>query len=129
MSACEAVSQNVLECPRGENCLNDKQHAAIELLILGQKTKDVASAVGVERRTVTRWKVDENFREELDRRRRELWSRASQRIASLVHPAIDVLEKHLNDRYEGNRFRAASAVLRLVDLKQARGIKDCGNKN
>ena len=64
----DAMSSDVLECPRGENVLSDKQLAAIELLILGKKVKDVATAVGVERRTVTRWKVDELFREELEKR-------------------------------------------------------------
>src|SRR4051812_31457436 len=100
-------SSNVPECPRRADRLNDKQLAAIELLILGKKVKDVALAVGVERRTVTRWKTDELFREELAKRRAELWSRASQRLASMVHPSLDVLESHLADRYEHIRFRAA----------------------
>ena len=35
----------------------------------------------------------------------------------MVHPALDVLESQLRERYESTRFRAASVVLRLVDLK------------
>ncbi len=100
------------------DCLNEKQRAAIELLILGRKIGDVAEAIGIDRKTLYNWRQDELFREELARRRTELWSRASQRLAAMVHPALDVLEEHLADRYEPIRFRAASAVLRLADLKK-----------
>jgi hypothetical protein len=35
-----------------------------------------------------------------------------------VHPALDILEEQLSDPYDRSRFRAASAVLRLADLRQ-----------
>src|SRR5438046_2181311 len=112
-------SPNLTKNHRGENDLNEKQLAALELMLLGQKTCEIAEAIGVHRRTIWSWKKTEAFREELDARRAELWSRASGRLAAMVHPALDVLEKHLGDRYEHIRFRAASAVLRMVDLKKA----------
>ena len=102
-----------------ENCLNEKQLAALELMLLGKKTGEIAEAIGVHRRTIWCWKKDPQFADELDRRRSQLWSRASERLAALVHPALDVLERHLGDRYEHIRFRAASAVLRLADLKKS----------
>jgi hypothetical protein len=111
-------SPNITKNHIREDCLNEKQLAALELMLLGKKSGEIADAIGVHRRTIWCWKKDERFAEELDRRRIELWSRASQRLAAMVHPALDVLEKHLGDRYEHIRFRAASAVLRLVDLKK-----------
>src|SRR5262245_12498697 len=98
------TSQNFPNLPRSTDCLNEKQRAAIELMILGHKTGDVAKAIGVDRRTLYNWRQEESFREELARRRGELWSRASRRLAAMVHPSLDVLEKHLADRYEHNRF-------------------------
>jgi len=118
MKSYEGMSPNVTECHIGGECLNEKQLAALELMLLGRKTCDIAEAIGVERRTLWRWKKEELFREELDRRRGELWSRASNRLAAMVNPALDVLEDQLKERYEHTRFRAASAVLRLADLKK-----------
>jgi hypothetical protein len=45
-------SPNVTECHIGEDCLSEKQLAAIELMLLGKKTRDIAEAIGVERRTI-----------------------------------------------------------------------------
>src|SRR4051794_12958967 len=97
--------------------LTDRQQAAIELLLLGKPTGEIAKAVGVDRRSLYNWRQDGDFRDELDRRRRELWRDAADRLAALVHPALDVLEKHLGDRYDRARFRAAATILRLADLR------------
>jgi hypothetical protein len=99
--------------------LTDRQQAAIELLLLGKPLNEVARAVGVSARSLYAWRQDDDFRDELDRRRRELWREAADRLASLVHPALDVLAKHLDDRYDRARFRAASTILRLADLRKS----------
>jgi hypothetical protein len=39
-------------------------------------------------------------------------------LLDLVHPSLEVLAEHLAMRYDRNRFRAASAVLRLVKLNK-----------
>jgi hypothetical protein len=35
----------------------------------------------------------------------------------LVDPSIEVLREHLNQRYDRNRFRAATAILRLANRR------------
>jgi len=45
------------------------------------------------------------FRVELDRRRRELWRVAAERLRMLVHPALDVLEEDVHSEYD--RFARA----------------------
>ena len=98
--------------------LNDNQKVAIQLLLMGKKVSKIAEAIGVDRRTIHRWRQDELFQEELDRRRRELWSAATDRLRALVHPAIDVLEQELAARYDRMRYRAANAVLRHANLRK-----------
>ena len=81
-----STSLNVPECLASADRLNaaappnsllsERQQAAIELLLLGKGVTSTARAVEVDRRTVHRWMHDDDFREELDRRRRELWREA-----------------------------------------------------
>ena len=117
--AAGAMSEDVRKCPDAENALSPKQRAAIDLLLLGKSASDTARAVEVDPRTVYRWRHDERFADELQRRHRELWSLAAERLKALVHPSLDVLEKQLADRFDRTRFRAAAAILRLSDLRKA----------
>jgi hypothetical protein len=111
------MSENVRNCPIGENGLNDKQLAAIEMLVLGKAVGAVAKAVEIDPRTLHRWRQDELFRAALAERRSQVWGPATDRLKDLVHPSLEVLAEHLADRYDRARFRAASTVLRLVNLK------------
>ena len=108
------MSENVRLCPTWENDLSDKQRLAMDLLASGRSMKDTAQAVGVDHRTLFRWRQDTSFREALDQRRRELRSIAGDRLGALLEPALDVLEQQLNDRYDRARFRAAATILRLA---------------
>ena len=112
----ESMSENVRPCPARENDLSDKQRLAVDLLASGRSMKDTALTVGVDPRTLFRWRQDESFREELSQRRRELRSIASDRLGALLEPALDVLEQQLNDRYDRARFRAAATILRLARI-------------
>jgi hypothetical protein len=98
--------------------LSDKQRTAIELLLLGKSLSAVAARVQITPRTLYTWRQDELFCEELDRRRRELWDGAAERLRALVHPALDVLERQLRDEYDRARVRAAGMLLRLADLRK-----------
>jgi hypothetical protein len=115
----ELVNQNEPKCTVVENRLSEKQQAAIELLLLGKSFTDTAKALDIARLTLYRWRQDELFRETLDDRRRELWSDAADRLKSLVHPSLDILERQMNDRYDRTQFRAAATVLRLAHLERA----------
>ena len=119
------MSENVRECPTPADRLNaavdlltDKQRAAIELLLRGKSMTAAATAVDVDPRTLYRWRQEEPFRFELECRRRELWDEAADRLRGMVHPSLDILERELADRYDGARHRAATAVLRLADLRK-----------
>jgi hypothetical protein len=124
------MSQNVPECPvvavdlsrereDDSGALSEKQCHAIGLLSFGKSVSAIAQSLGIDRRTLYRWRQDERFRFELSRRRRELWSDAADRLQGMVHPSLDILEQHLIDRYDRARFRAATAVIRFVNLRKA----------
>src|SRR4051812_10899257 len=113
-----SASENLRKCPNRENGLNEKRLAAIEMLILGKAVGAVAKALEIDPRTLYRWRQDELFCEALHARRAEVWGGATDRLKDLVHPSIEVMAEHLADRYDRARFRAASMVLRLVNLKQ-----------
>jgi hypothetical protein len=120
-------SQNFPNFPTAEKSsqqdeisLNQKQRAAIELLALGRSFVLTAKEVGVDRRTIFNWRKDDWFQSELRRRHQEIWGDAGDRIRMLVDPSIEVLCEHLNERYDRNRFRAANAILRLANLRQAK---------
>lgn len=109
-----ATPQDAPQCPNWPNGLNEKQLAAIELLVAGKSYSAAAKAINIDRSTLFRWRQDELFQEVLRERHEELWSEATQRLRGLVHPSLDVLEQHLGERYDRARFRAASTILRLA---------------
>jgi hypothetical protein len=121
----EAMSEDFPKFPSSAGRLNDTavtgltepQKAAIEFLLLGKSLSATARAIQIDRRTLYNWRQEELFQEVLEERRRELWSDAAGRLAALVHPSLDVMEQHLADRYDRARFRAASSILKLANLK------------
>src|SRR5687767_9326621 len=99
--ASSGVSRNVPLCPIGENALNERQVAAMELMVAGKTDAAIARTLEVDRRTLYRWRTGhEAFRRELDRRRRAMWDGASDRLRAMLDPALDVLETQLADRYD-----------------------------
>jgi hypothetical protein len=100
------------------DALNDRHRFAIELLVRGKSPGSVAHAVQVNPKTLYVWRQREVFRDELARRRRELWSEVGDRVRGLIHPSLDVIEQHLADRYDRARLRAAATVLRIANLRK-----------
>jgi transposase-like protein len=114
-----AVSDLAESSQLQEVSLNDQQKAAIAMLLMGKRLSTIAKAVEVDPRTLYNWRHhNDAFREELERRRKELWSDAADRMRALVHPAIDVLETELAARYDRMRYRSANAVLRHANLRK-----------
>jgi len=116
-------SENVRECPiAGDSLneqgvsLNERQRAAIEMLLAGKSVGAIAQALDIDPRTLYRWRQEEAFRAELEARRRALWDEAAERLRAMVHPSLDILERQLADRYDRARFVAANAVLRLAGV-------------
>jgi len=119
---CESTSSpppNSPEFPIGENDLNERQHAAIELLVLGLAPGDVAKRMGIDRKTLFNWRQLPAFQCELARKRQELWSEVGDRVRGLVHPSLDEMEKQLSDRYDRSRFQAAVTILKLSNITKA----------
>src|SRR5215212_2067708 len=106
----DTISDNFREFPLSENALNDKQRAAIDLLAAGKGCAETARELQITTRTLYNWRQDELFQEALQDRRREMWGRANDRIRALLETSIDVMEQHLKDNWQNNRFRAASTL-------------------
>src|SRR4029453_8873154 len=93
--------------------LSIEQHNAIDLLILGHTDQAVAEQIGVARETICRWRNENpSFMAELNRRRKEVWQMAHERLRGLVGKAIDIVEKALN----ADDVKAALAVLKATTL-------------
>ena len=119
------VRQDATECDTENNRLNDRQHLAIEMMLAGGSTREIAEKVGVGRQTISRWRnQDEEFIEELQRRRRAQFNGVADKLRALLDPAVDVLAEQLNDRYDRTRFRAASTLLRLANVKSVIAVED-----
>src|SRR5436190_14796325 len=119
----DTVTQDYPGLPNSENTLSDKQLSAIELLIAGKGYGETARALEIERKTLYNWRQDDLFQEALQDRRRELWGRANDRIRSLLETSIDVMEQHLKDNWQNNRFRAASTLLRVANLRKSIAVE------
>jgi hypothetical protein len=124
-----ALPQNAPKCPieEGEgntdaDGLSSRQRGAIELLAAGKTASQVATQVGVNRKTLYRWRhEDANFVAELDARRREIWSATADRLRALLPKAVDTLAKELGRQsvWDNRPFLAAVALLRLPLVTRA----------
>ena len=113
-----AASENFRKLPNSADRLTEAQRLAIELLVSGKRLGVVAASVGVSARSLYTWRHDDaDFIAELNRRRHELWDESADHLRALVHEAVDVMEWHLRDRYDRNRFRAASAILSTSNIR------------
>ncbi len=129
-SSLAAMSRNVSHCPAGEPrpgaCelqppagLSDKQRTALEAMLGGTSVARAAREIGVDRRTLFRWRREcEPFRAELAQRRREMWIGATDRLRAMVGRSLRVLDRQLHDTYPDTRYRAAAAVLRLANVRK-----------
>ena len=95
------------------------QRSAIDLLIAGKTDLEVAQALGLNRVTVTRWRLyDLLFQAELDRQRHALWSAGANRLRALVPKAIETVERALERAQEQDQLdvRLAFQILKLAGL-------------
>jgi hypothetical protein len=132
------MSQNVSQCltptdadaapnPVSEppELISDRQRVALDMIASGATDTAAASAIGVHRRTIYRWRVeDARFREELERRRRELYERVQDRFRTMLGAALDVLDKQIKDAYVPTARSAARTLLALAAIGKA--LKDAG---
>lgn len=118
-----SIPCNSLKFPTGQNrlndnCLSEKQSVAIEMIAMGKSYQFVADALAIDRKTLYLWRQDEDFKDALSERRREMWSSATDRLRGMLEKSLDVIEQQLDDRFDRSRFRAASTVLRVAGLNK-----------
>jgi hypothetical protein len=100
--------------------LNERQLKAIPLILAGSTNTAVAAAIGVDRRTIYRWRMyDLAFGTELTLRRRELYQNCVDRMYTLLHSAMEVLERHVKEKYAPTAHRAARTILSLSGVGKA----------
>lgn len=93
--------------------LSVEQHNAIDLLILGHTDHAVAEQIGVVRETICRWRNEHPyFIAELNRRRKDVWQTAHERLRGLVGKAIDIVEKAL----DADDIKVALTVLKATNV-------------
>ena len=89
----------------------------MERIASGVSDTDVAKEIGVSRRTIYRWRIENaRFREELQLRRREVYDRAQDRFRSMLTRALDLLDNQINDKYAPTALRAARTLLYIAQI-------------
>ncbi len=92
--------------------LTDLQHRAIEYLVLGLSEAQVVAKLGINRKTLWRWKsFDHDFRHALALCRAQVHESNIDRYQHVLQEATDVLVGMLKDQDAGRRFKAAYAFL------------------
>ena len=95
--------------------LSVAQENAVDTLVSGKTDSETAALVGVNRVTVTRWRLySPAFLAALNLRRIEVWSAGAERLRTLIPKAIDVLGSELENAASPNRVKCALELLRLV---------------
>jgi DNA-binding XRE family transcriptional regulator len=96
---------------------SERQRLAIEMIASGVSDTDVAKEIGVSRRTIYRWRIENaRFREELQLRRREMYDRTQDRFRSMLTRALDLLDKQISDKYAPTALRAARTLLYVAQI-------------
>jgi hypothetical protein len=73
--------------------LTIEQLNAIDLLVTGMSDQEVADKVGVNRVTVTSWRLyDPYFQAELNKRRKEIWGASIDKMRNLIPKALETVE-------------------------------------
>lgn len=97
--------------------LNEKQHAAIRLLLSGDTQTNVAKEIGITPETLSRWiNGDSLFIAALNEQRRAAYDSVVHRMRSLAHAAVDALTVSLNSENEMIRLKTAQTILKMINL-------------
>ena len=105
------------------NCYTTLQNAgltvaqanAVDALVAGKKDAEVAALVGVNRVTVTRWRLyHPHFIAALNEHRQALWAGNQDRLRSLIPKAMEVVAESLENGGLRHRLQAALGLLKLV---------------
>jgi hypothetical protein len=95
------------------------QRNAIDVLITGLSDQETADLVGVERSTVTRWRLyHPAFQAELESQRAAVWGTAKEKLRSLVSDAVELLGDLMQspEVNYSDRIRIALELIKIVKL-------------
>lgn len=112
-----------IECPtltlvghrpenQGENDLSPRQLEAIEWIINGYSDTRVAEAVGVDRRTIYRWRRDSRFMDELNRQRDQMLHETTDGLRAMMPAALELIARYMKTEPPDRAFRAATMLLK-----------------
>jgi len=102
--------------------LTQQQYNALDLLIAGRSDREAAEQVGVERETVTRWRLyNPAFQAGLNRRREEIWGSCIDRMRSLLLKALEATEEVLADGGNPSRAKVALELVKAAVLHSQSG--------
>jgi hypothetical protein len=94
-------------------------------MLTGMTDLAIATQLGIDRRTLYRWRHEHDaFKEALHHRRRELWDGVVDKMRAMLEPSLQVLSEHLHDSLDRNRYRAAVSILRLSNVRGAIPVTD-----
>jgi hypothetical protein len=107
--------------------INDQQRQAVDMVIAGRTDGEIATALKIHRTTVCNWRNRHaGFQGELNSRRAELRSAASERLHGLLVNAIGVLHDKLALK-DSDGWRIALKLLGMFDnLLPPDGEADAG---
>lgn len=91
------------------------QQNAVALLVAGKNDTETAATLGLNRVTVTRWRLySPDFRAELNLRRAEVWAVGAAKLQALVSAALEVFAEGLSSGLLVHRLEVARDVLKLA---------------
>ena len=98
---------------------------AIEALAHGLTIVDTSERSGVSRATVYRWLDDDEFKNAVLERQREVLEQVSKRMSSLALQGLDTLAELMESDDENIQLRASSAVLnRFTEVLELLRLED-----
>jgi hypothetical protein len=93
--------------------LNIRQEQALALILEGKRDREAAEALGVNRETVTGWRLyHPAFKAKLNEARRTLWEENLDRLRRLLPLAVDTLEDILNNPEHPQRWKVALELVK-----------------
>lgn len=102
-----------------QDSLNDKQERALQMIILGEQDIEIAAALGINRKTIYRWrKYDVQFMRALDERQALMREMAQNGLLELTEGALEAVREALKDKDNRVRLQAARLVLDLLNVKK-----------
>jgi len=101
--------------------LSSKQEKAVALVLSGKHDGEIATLIGVARKTVNRWRNhDDGFRAALARQREAMREETADALQGLTAKATRVLAEAMEDENAHVRLKAAGLVLKLCERQEKR---------